>query len=248
MGGAFWEARIDAANWPSYFVRRRHRRGKRPSLPAESTEESLIAFVCLPSRYLVEDIIESIGGIPPCSHCNSDGVAEAVPLLLAYHHGRYEDLSHAAMPMEVHFNFGERAASEYPKQLIHYHTLAVQDRRRLQAEEAIGVEGADSNVLLSAAVCVVGLARTLSSPEVFLSVAKHVTSVDALGAEASLFFVLDTGGQPLSEFGEAFGHLPPTGLAVVNETSWGKPQSCGSTRDAVRLALSSSISWAFAYG
>merc|ERR1712039_479481 len=106
-----------------------------------------------------------------------------------------------------------------------YHTYAVHQRREMRAAEATSTQTTTPRP--SVAVCIIGRARTLSSPDVFLSIAENATGLNGLGAETSVFYALDLNGAQLSEYEEAFTHIPPANIALFDgEEKWGKPKSC----------------------
>lgn len=180
--------------------------------------QNVTGFVCLPSRYEETERgpLEIIGAILPRASCDADGILEAIRLVLAFATGRYEELGVSRLVWE--FRGGSRATQAASVFFVEHILKA---REELEAETALNGKG------LSAAVCIAGLARTLSKTEVHSSLLEFAASTKALGVdEVANFFVLDTQGRPISEFGGAFEVLPPAGLVVVNGTNWGQLPSC----------------------
>lgn len=230
LEGSFWEVRVDAQDWPAVLhgasssaalcQRTRRNWAGRSGRAGMASVGQLNAFVCLPSRFMLEHHLQEIGCVPPCAECVGAAIADVLPLMLAYDSGRYEELSRAPPPTNIEPKFGDRASSVYRLQLAAYHARAVEQRAH---ERRLGSQPATTGDI-TAAVCIIGLPRTLN--EVSASIAANATGIDALGAETSIFFILDIGGRPLSDFSEALERLPPTAVALVNGSNWGEPQPC----------------------
>lgn len=202
----------------------------------------MTVFLCVPSRFSVEIEINRLG-VPPEPHCNEPHVvSEALPLLLAYHTGQFEVIQGAGLPKCHRVDHGGRAPSAISLQLVAYHALAVAQQQASAstvphataapqsggAAAGAGDGAADAGhreASLTAAVCIVGRVRSLADPEVYLSIAANVTG-PTVGANASLFYVIDLGGRPLSDFEDVFRVLPPTALALVDGDNWGSPVLC----------------------
>lgn len=218
LESAMWQIRVDESTWPSLLSR-----GKPFRSRFGGPAGSFTAFLCAPSRFIIE--LEAHAGIPPEPGCSARHVGiEVLPLMLAVQSGLYEALSDLAPPNVTKAMHGGRAPSAINPQFIEYHSAAVRHRAARRGGGPNPSAG-DKSSAMSAAICVVGRARTFSDPEVYSSIAENVTG-HGLGAEASLFYVLDIGDRTLNEYGEAFHTLPPAAFALVRDDNWGDPLQC----------------------
>lgn len=216
LEGAFWEFRLDGSDWPAL---RRASHFEQLGGP----EAQLHAFVCAPSWFHLDAGLWEFAGVPAEETCTVEGVArEALPLLLAFHTGRFEYLGGLEPPHSYVYSGGRRAPRDTHWQISTYHAKAVSYRREREVLPIIIPKRR-----LSAAVCIVGMARTLSFPDVYQSIVENATG-SALGADASVFFVLDLEDRSIADFNNVFRAIPPAAVAVINGTSWGQLPACKS--------------------
>ncbi|CAE8625723.1 unnamed protein product [Polarella glacialis] len=221
IGAAYWDVQVDSNLWPKAL------NCSDSSACSElcAAGGQLRAFLCVPSRFAVE---AGTRLLEPQPECNAEGILDqALGLLLAHRTGCWEFLAAAGPPTNAFLAGGGRDLPGRMDDAISHHGKWVQQIRSQRATLAT-----ESASLPSAAVCVAGRARSLIEPEVYRSIAQNAVGLSGLGAETSLFFVLDLDKRPMSELMDAFAALPPTAIAIFDKdgarSDWGMPGLPGS--------------------
>lgn len=237
LEGAIWEFFLRPEAWPGVLDRILQESKMAGGLA------TLTAFACLPSRYSVEADFRLV---PSESACDAKAAPrEALPLIVSFHTGLYDTIEAAPPPdaQAIMVGAGERARIAMDAQLSAYHLRAVRQMREVQASSdqqrlksyptAQELRGA-TPPSLSAAVCIAGRARSLADARVYASIAKNAVGMSGLGADTSIFFVLDTDGRSVGDFAEAFQRLPPAALAVLDAPIEDSPSASSSSSAATR--------------
>ena len=110
LQGAYWQFTLDASAWPEALSR-----GRPCSEILAGQSGSLEAFLCLPSRFPID---ETSSTIPREEMCDMDAaLREALPLLLAERSGCFEALAAAGPPLHATVAGGEHSFSATEAQL-----------------------------------------------------------------------------------------------------------------------------------
>ena len=218
MGGAFWELRLGRSDWPEMFLMYQ--------ASFLGSQNQLHVFVCAPGSMQHD---QWMSPVPACGQV-ATLIREALPLFMHfwYHdsfaqnvHGRkYKGLLELPPPR------GTALAVRGGEGEANLQLLWDLRARAVRLQLAHRPRSPRSPRRLRAAVCIAGLARSLSMPRVYNSIAANVTRT--LGAETQTFYVLDLQGRPLHDFGAAWRAVPPDHFAFYDEPrgTWSNLPKC----------------------